>query len=287
MEIEENVCVQEETGQIAEAKEGAVEETREENGSTVMGKFKDVNALIQAYASLQAEFTRRSQRLKELEREAEHLRGEQTHGEYSGVEKLRKNAEARRERAKKFDEFLAEVGKQAFSEKKTAESAVTADTALGRTSDDVMEKAETIVEQTAAEGEADNVVTETAEGVSETGFAAEQQGKATEERAGGLEIGMERGLDEGGVEAAKKDGGENPLLSVVGKDVGLSSQTIYEQACRDETARLRIIGEYLASIGKTGAPLTVSSAGIATTPPLRARSIDDAGDIALRYFKKQ
>ncbi|MBR2903664.1 MAG: hypothetical protein IKC37_03360, partial [Clostridia bacterium] len=33
-----------------------------------LGKFKDVNALMQAYNSLQAEFTRRSQRLKLLER---------------------------------------------------------------------------------------------------------------------------------------------------------------------------------------------------------------------------
>ena len=32
-----------------------------------LGKFKDVKALLSAYASLEAEFTRRSQRLKELE----------------------------------------------------------------------------------------------------------------------------------------------------------------------------------------------------------------------------
>ena len=32
-----------------------------------LGKFKDVKALLNAYASLEAEFTRRSQRLKELE----------------------------------------------------------------------------------------------------------------------------------------------------------------------------------------------------------------------------
>ena len=38
---------------------------------TVAGKFKDVNALVRAYESLQSEFTRRSQRLKELEKLAE------------------------------------------------------------------------------------------------------------------------------------------------------------------------------------------------------------------------
>ena len=37
--------------------------------SKQFGKFKDVNALLDAYNSLQAEFTRRCQKVKELERE--------------------------------------------------------------------------------------------------------------------------------------------------------------------------------------------------------------------------
>jgi hypothetical protein len=37
------------------------------NAATGLGKFKDVTALMQAYTNLEAEFTRRSQRLKELE----------------------------------------------------------------------------------------------------------------------------------------------------------------------------------------------------------------------------
>ncbi|MBR7100321.1 MAG: hypothetical protein IKC91_04120 [Clostridia bacterium] len=44
---------------------------QENTGSTAaadLGKFKSVDALLQAYNSLQAEFTRRSQRLKELEK---------------------------------------------------------------------------------------------------------------------------------------------------------------------------------------------------------------------------
>ncbi len=42
----------------------------EENrtAATGLGKFRDVDALLEAYTSLEAEFTRRSQRLKELER---------------------------------------------------------------------------------------------------------------------------------------------------------------------------------------------------------------------------
>ena len=34
-----------------------------------LGKFKDVQTLVKAYSDLEAEFTRRSQRLKELEKE--------------------------------------------------------------------------------------------------------------------------------------------------------------------------------------------------------------------------
>ncbi len=37
------------------------------SAATELGKFKDVKALIEAYGNLEAEFTRRSQRLKELE----------------------------------------------------------------------------------------------------------------------------------------------------------------------------------------------------------------------------
>ena len=43
-------------------------EQAKENDAVSLGKFKDVNALLSAYNSLQAEFTKRCQRIKELER---------------------------------------------------------------------------------------------------------------------------------------------------------------------------------------------------------------------------
>ena len=53
---------------VSETQTAAAEEI---NGVTKeqvsLGKFKDVNALIHAYNSLQAEFTKRCQRIKELE----------------------------------------------------------------------------------------------------------------------------------------------------------------------------------------------------------------------------
>ena len=48
----------------------AAEENKgEESGNVSLGKFKDVNALLSAYNSLQSEFTKRCQRVKELEAE--------------------------------------------------------------------------------------------------------------------------------------------------------------------------------------------------------------------------
>ena len=44
-------------------------EAEKEKAAAVRGKFKDVQTLMKAYSDLEAEFTRRSQRLKELEKE--------------------------------------------------------------------------------------------------------------------------------------------------------------------------------------------------------------------------
>ena len=46
-------------------------EKGEEKEAVSLGKFKDVKSLIHAYNSLQAEFTKRCQRIKELEGEKE------------------------------------------------------------------------------------------------------------------------------------------------------------------------------------------------------------------------
>ena len=83
-----------------------VAEAKEKEASTVLGKFKDVSALERAYESLQAEFTRRSQKLRELEKEMDNFKKATA----SGAEKLRKTAKARREETKLFDEFVADMG---------------------------------------------------------------------------------------------------------------------------------------------------------------------------------
>lgn len=53
------------TRKIQKAAEPA--EAEKENAAAAFGKFKDAEALWEAYQALEAEFTRRSQRLKELE----------------------------------------------------------------------------------------------------------------------------------------------------------------------------------------------------------------------------
>jgi len=63
------------------------------------------------------------------------------------------------------------------------------------------------------------------------------------------------------------------------------SGDLYEKVKRNEDVRLRIIGEYLASIGKPHAPLMTGGVGTLTTPPVKANSISAAGDMALLYFK--
>ena len=58
-------------------------------GSAGLGKFKDANALLQAYLALEAEFTRRSQRLKTLENEREkRMAGGDAKSEKTEVAKL-------------------------------------------------------------------------------------------------------------------------------------------------------------------------------------------------------
>ena len=111
MEKEDNVyATLSQTEEIAEAKE---------NGAlTVLGKFKDVGALARAYESLQAEFTRRSQRLRQLEKEAENFKGGK---ETSGVEKLRKTAKVKREEQKEFDAFIADMVSPSVEEVKPDE----------------------------------------------------------------------------------------------------------------------------------------------------------------------
>lgn len=72
MEKEENVMQKEiPMSEDTQAQTQKEEKTSVEKTSGTYGKFKDADALWKAYNSLQSEFTRRSQRLKELLDETE------------------------------------------------------------------------------------------------------------------------------------------------------------------------------------------------------------------------
>ena len=232
MEEMDNVCEETTlTGDIAEAKE--------KSAPTVLGKFKDVDALQRAYESLQAEFTRRSQRLRELEKEVENF----TKGSAAGVEKLRKTAKARREEAKEFDAFVADT--VAPKDKKPT---------------DEVEPVETDENSVLAQKE------------SVLGIGAEVDGaQATD--------GKTEGETDGGyaLEETQERGGESAAIT---------QEELFRRANEDESVRLRIVGEYLASLGKSGAPMTANGAGMLATPSARAKSVGEAGSMALLYFRK-
>lgn len=78
-----------------------------EGGANLAGKFKSVDALVHAYGELEAEFTRRSQRLKALEEQlAEKKTGEGTHAAPVQEELLRAPAPDEEERARIVSEYL-------------------------------------------------------------------------------------------------------------------------------------------------------------------------------------
>lgn len=109
MKDKENVCVEENGAeQVAEATTGTTKEVGcpMKEGSATPKKFKDADALARAYGALEAEFTRRSQRIKVLEKELADVRSKTVGLGDSGAEKLKKNAEARRTATREFDKFV-------------------------------------------------------------------------------------------------------------------------------------------------------------------------------------
>ena len=207
-----------------------------EKGSTVAGKFKDVNALLTAYGALEAEFTRRSQRLKELERKL----AEKEDGTEKSVDKV--EAEKPKENS----------GSEGVSAEEAVESAVEPVTGDGR------EIAEESSEQKSAVS----------------------------------------GSLEGKRDDARGDDADGPCLNGAGTDGGFVGHTgdltvktesddeLYQKANANENVRLKIIGEYLSSLSQSNAPLTRGGRGTVMTPTQKAKSVTQAGTMALQYFQK-
>ena len=259
MEKKENVYEKTEgTGEGCMKENGAREDCRE-NAPTVPTKFKDVDALVRAYSALQSEFTRRSQRLKELERKVENLEGG-TDG-HSGVEKLRKNAQARKAEMERFDSFVAETERVNVQE------------------DAPLDLEEPTKEQPLNEvPKVENIENvDTMDEVKPLVEPAQVCDRVGGEAKLGITVGNAK---------VQAQGGEGQASVAGSMPSAAPSESLYAQVCRDEEVRLRIIGEYLSSLGKSSAPLMTGGVGAFTTPPFRAANITEAGNMALLYFKK-
>lgn len=181
-------------------------------GSTDLGKFKDVNALLQAYESLQAEFTRRSQRLKRYE-EAD------KQGSSSGVDTAQEVLEA----------AAADASQSAPSPDSPMEEGIV----KSQTNAMRLQVRESV------DGEHENM-------------------------------------------------GKNGVCETFsGSDGANAAPSLYEQVLANEEVRLRIIGDYLSSIGKSGAPLMKGGTGVLATPLQKPSTVSQAGNMALCYFKAQ
>lgn len=250
MENKENVY-EEKIPQTEQAISGEMEQ-----GSTVLGKFKDVSALERAYSALQAEFTRRSQRLKTLESalkmgKTDNFKSES--GQESGVEKLRAVAAKKREEGKEFDCFVTELEQNARK-------------------DDCGQVEEKPVLQSAEESDL-ALENATLSGVEGDNVQANQSNKSNL-------------LRESEDENFNRLPGLKENLADVAAQTVYSSDALYEAVKKDEGARMRIIGDYLASIRRSGAPLMKGGGNLSVTPTIRAKSISDAGTMALRLFQK-
>lgn len=229
MDIKDNVGeIKTDAGEELE-KEASQDEGCAKNAPTAFGKFKDADALYKAYGNLQAEFTRRSQRLKELERLAENLGEGDKDASAQVAEKMRKVSKLVKARERAFDGFVNELENASLHKP-------------DEISDSSMLGMET--EQNHAPQESITVE------------------KNTQPLTGGTSVAESR------------------------EQAELSSNELYERARGDEGVRLRIIGEYLASVNKGVVPLTKGGAGTLTAPVLKARTLDEAGNMALLMFKR-
>lgn len=294
---------------IAFTEDGAAAQTGNGGGanpkdaSTDLGKFKDVNALLKAYGSLQAEFTRRSQRLKELERQAEKRKNVHTESTSAkaesvektsesvgtGAEKLRSLAKERRAEEQRFDAFVQELEATALNEsgKQTVNESVVseAESVCAEGSPARLEYGDNVekvgVKETAQGGEAE--ASTEAETDVKTEVKADVETKAEEvvRQEKEKRVGEER-YTGSAFEAEEGQAG----TSVADSRKHIQSEELFRLASGDESVRLRIIGEYLTSVGKSGAPLMRGGVGICAAPVSRAKTIGEAGDMALRFFQK-
>ena len=202
---------------------GHAAEAEEKRGPALLGKFRSADALAEAYSALEAEFTRRSQRLRELERRAENPGGAGTGAPVS----------------EEGEEGAVRPERRSFPDTPAA-----SDATIGR------------------------------------GPALPQAEKAPPTGGGEVPDGIPEKSPEESPGESPKGPGKIPERGE------RSEEELYRAASGSERVRLKIVGDYLASLKTPGAPLVRGGGGTLAAPPRKARSIDEAGNMALLYFKK-
>ena len=173
------------------------------------------------------------------------------------AEKLRKTANAKREERKEFDAFIADMGSPSVTEKKPDEVSVDED----KPTENGVE-AKVFFEREALGEKEDDVA-----------IAKEKSAK-------------EQTLSTAALALQESGAGEVTLSSVAGSKAQEPTEDLFELAVNNEAVRLRIIGEYLTSLGKSNAPLTAVGGGTLASPPLKAKTVGEAGNMALLYLRK-
>lgn len=246
MAEKENVYENATAGDGAAAQVGAEREYREKELAPIAGKFKSVDALETAYANLQAEFTRKSQRLKELERLVDNSKKEaETDDGAKAVEKLRQRAKTVKAEQREFDRFVARLQSDERQENDSLEEPETETTPKGPTAE------EEIALSAVTEGEGAQKT--------KTNWQAEEQ----------------NGRD------------EKESVAKIREIAELDEEELFRRVKQNEGVRLKIIGEYLDSVKKAEAPLMRGGAGTLAAPPLKAKSVEQAGDMALRWLQRE
>lgn len=214
--------------------------------SALPPKFKDVRALADAYNALQAEFTRRCQRLKELEKNEGDLR--------------------KGERETQDEEKTASENELCRSEAETENRGATKGETCLKVAENEEKEGEECTRNGALKGESDDAPCE-----KQTETTVSLCERDAEKRACGDE--------------EKKIENETGNTSETQEEKRQETQGAAEETTVSESVRLKIIGEYLSSLKRGGAPLTRGGEGTAATPKKKAASIEDAGMMALRFFK--
>ena len=242
----ENVYENATAGDGAAAQVGAEREYREKELAPIAGKFKSVDALETAYANLQAEFTRKSQRLKELERLVDNSKKEaETDDGAKAVEKLRQRAKAVKAEQREFDRFVARLQNDERQEDDSLEEPETETTPKGPT-----------VEE-------------------EIAFSSVTEGEGAQKTKTNRQAEEQNGRD------------EKESVANIREIAELDEEELFRRVKQNEGVRLKIIGEYLDSVKKAEAPLMRGGAGTLAAPPLKAKSVEQAGDMALRWLQRE